>query len=110
VDDEAAEGLGRVLDDAVDERDRAAAPAIGIEMSWAGTRARARSMRFWPPRSAQVSGGDEHTSNTARGRAASASGPPASIARSSIIAWIVGIRNAPVTIGLSAWRRTMNSR
>ena len=89
----------------------AATPASGIEMSSAGTRARARSMTLRPPNSDQVRGGDGQTSNTARGRSASASRPPASIASSSIMtADPSRTVNAPVTTGLSELRSTRNSR
>ena len=50
----------------------AAAPAKGIEISSAGTRARASSIRLPAPKSLQISGGDGHTSKTACGFSASA--------------------------------------
>ncbi len=63
----------------------AAAPARGMETIWAGTPARARSIRFWAPKSLQISGGEGQTSNTACGFSASASRPPAKIASMSIM-------------------------
>ena len=79
----------------------AAPPASGIETISAGTRARARSIRFRAPKAVQVRGGEGHTSKTARGRAASASRPPASSASRSIIAADPSGLKAPVTIGLA---------
>ncbi len=84
----------------------AAPPASGIETISAGTMARARSMRLRAPKAVQVSGGEGQTSKTARGRAASASRPPASRARRSIMAAVPSGLKAPVTIGLAEPRRT----
>ena len=87
-----------------------ATPASGMEMSSAGTRARARSMTLRHANSDQVRGGDGQTSNTARGRSTSASRPPASIAsRSIMIADPRGV-NAPVTTGFPEFTRHRNSR
>jgi hypothetical protein len=88
----------------------AAPPASGIETISAGTRARARSTRLCAPNSDQLSGGEGQTSKTARGRVASASRPPESIARRSIITCVVRALNAPVTTGLSEYSRTRKSR
>ncbi len=88
----------------------AAPPASGIDTIWAGTPARARSMRQRDAKAVQASGGDGQTSNTARGRARSAPAPPASSASSSSIGARPAALNAPVTIGLSDPRRTSSSR
>ncbi len=77
----------------------AVAPASGIDTSSAGIPARAQSIRFWQVRSDHSSGGDGQTSNTAIGRAASASSPPATSASISFITHQVSVRKAPVTIG-----------
>ena len=87
-----------------------ATPASGIEISSAGTCARARSITLRQANSDQVRGGDGQTSNTARGFSASACRPPASSAsRSIMIADPRGV-NAPVTTGLFEWSMTRNRR
>ncbi len=89
----------------------AATPASGMEMSSAGTlRPGEVHDDCGPANSDQVRGGDGQTSNTARGRSASASRPPASIAsRSIMIADPRGV-NAPVTTGFPEFTRHRNSR
>ena len=111
-------GLGQLVEDDARPGDSAACwtidpmsvtgdatPASGMEISSAGTRARARSMTLRHANSDQVRGGDGQTSKTARGLSASASRPPASSAsRSIMIAEPRGV-NAPVTTGLDEFTR-----
>ena len=88
----------------------AVAPASGIDTISAGTPARARSIKFCDANPDQFSGGEGHTSNTARGFAFNASRPPQSTASRSIITCVVCALNEPVTIGLSEYHSTRNSR
>ena len=88
----------------------AAPPARGIDTIWAGTPARASPIRHRDANEVQSSGGDGHTSKTARGRARSASVPPASTASRSSIGRRPSAVNAPVTTGLSDPSRTRRSR
>src|ERR1700757_3794687 len=85
------------------------APANGIEMSSAGTPARANVTRLYAAKSVQFSGGEGQTSNTARGFSLSAVELPESAISKSIIACSVGPLNAPVTMGLLECHRTRNS-
>jgi trimethylamine--corrinoid protein Co-methyltransferase len=80
-----------------------ATPASGMEISSAGTCARARSITLRHANSDQVRGGDGQTSNTARGFSARAARPPASSARRSIMTADPRGENAPVTTGLFEW-------
>src|SRR5215471_21667618 len=88
----------------------AVAPANGMETISAGTPARANCTMFSEAESDQLSGGEGHTSKTARGLARNLSAPPASAVRRSNMARSVGPLNAPVTIGLFEYQSTIRRR
>src|SRR5690349_3790168 len=88
----------------------AVAPASGMEISSAGTPARASRIRFSAANSDQFKGGDGQTANTAPGLARTASGPPASADSSSSMIPKVDTPNAPVTTGLSEYQSTNRKR
>src|ERR1043165_1945017 len=88
----------------------AVAPASGMEISSAGTPARASLSKLSAANADQFSGGEGQTSNTALGLDFSASNPPASAATRSSMVRNVATLNAPVTTGLSEYESTRNSR